>query len=72
MKDITTENRRGMREKDLKALIHGFLMILGIVELANAKTKPRQFLLGCATGWHANCTFYHLFLEKEEPVKERA
>lgn len=61
-----------MREKYLKALVHGFLMLLSATELGNARTKPRQFLLGCATGWHANCTFYHLFLEKEEPVKERA
>jgi hypothetical protein len=58
-----------MREKDLKALVHGFLAILGAIELANAETKSRQFLLGCATGWHANCTFYHLFLEKEDSVR---
>ena len=68
MRGITTENRRSMQEKDLKALVHGFLMVLSAVELANAKTDARKFLLGCATGWHANATFYHLFLEK--PVKK--
>jgi len=55
-----------MREKDLKALVHGFLGILSIVELANAKTKPRQFLLGCAAGWHFHSTLYHLLYEKED------
>ena len=58
------------KEKLLKAAIHGFLAVLGAVELSNAKTKTRQFLLGCATGWHANCVFYHLFLEKEEPSED--
>jgi hypothetical protein len=55
-----------MREKDLKALVHGFLMVLGIAEFFNCKSRPRRFVLGTAVGWHAHATFYHLCLEKEE------
>ncbi len=53
-----------MREKDLKALVHGFLAILGAAELLNCKSKARRFVLGTAVGWHCHAAWYHLFLEK--------
>jgi hypothetical protein len=56
-----------MKEKHLKGLVHGFLTILGAVELFNCKTKTRRFVLGTAVGWHAHATFYHLVLEKDKP-----
>ncbi len=53
-----------MQEKYLKALVHGFLAVLGTVELFNCKSRSRRFVLGTAVGWHAHATFYHLVLEK--------
>jgi hypothetical protein len=54
-----------MREKDLKALVHGFLAVVAFAELFNSKTRARKFMVGCAAGWHAHATFYHAVLEKD-------
>lgn len=51
-------------EKLLKAAIHGFLAVLGAIELFNCSSRTRKFILGTAVGWHSHATFYHLFLEK--------
>lgn len=53
-----------MKEKTLKGLVHGFLAVLGAVELLNCKSRTRKFILGTAVGWHAHATFYHFVLEK--------
>jgi len=55
-----------MKEKHLKGLVHGFLAVLGIIELLNCNTRIRRFVLGTAVGWHAHATFYHLVLEKQK------
>lgn len=58
-------------EKYLKAMVHGFLTGLGVVELLNCKSKARKFVLGTAVGWHAHSTFYHLVLEKRVERRKR-
>ncbi len=55
-----------MKEKHLKALVHGFLAVLGVAELFNSKSRARKFMVGTAVGWHTHATFYHLVLEKEK------
>ena len=55
-----------MREKDLKALVHGFLAVLAITEFFHSKGRARRFMVGCAAGWHAHATFYHVALEKDK------
>jgi len=60
-----------MPEKYLKAMVHGFLMGLGTIELLNCKTRTRKFVLGTAVGWHAHACFYHLILEKSKHEKDQ-
>ena len=55
-----------MKEKYLKAMVHGFLAVLGAAELFNCKSRTRKFVLGTAVGWHCHAAFYHLVLEKKE------
>ena len=54
------------KEKLVKAAVHGFLAVLGAIEYTGASTGARKFLLGCAAGFHAHSTWYHLVLEKDE------
>ena len=58
-----------MREKDLKALVHGALAVVGLIEAFDCRSKTRKILTGALVGWHLNATFYHLFLEKEDEIK---
>jgi hypothetical protein len=55
-----------MREKDLKAIVHGALALLAIAEAFTCKSKTRKLVTGLCAGWHLHALFYHVFLEKEK------
>jgi hypothetical protein len=60
-----------IREKKLKAIVHGALAVLAIAEAFTCKSKTRKMLIGCCAGWHAHSFIYHTFYEKRLDKKTR-
>jgi hypothetical protein len=54
-----------MKEKDLKAVTHGALALVGLVEAFDSRSRVRKLLTGCVVGWHCWAAYYHIFLEEE-------
>jgi hypothetical protein len=54
-----------LKEKTMKGLVHGALVIAGLFELRNARSAPRKILTGAMVGWHLHSAFYHFVLEHE-------
>lgn len=49
-----------------KALVHLGLTVGALIEMHTAQDKFRKILSAAAAGYHAHCTLYHMFHEKEE------
>jgi hypothetical protein len=60
-----------MKTSTIKGLVHLGLTVVSAAETISSQNRWRSFLLGLATGWHANATLYHFCIEDEETNERR-
>jgi hypothetical protein len=60
-----------MKTSTIKGLVHLGLTVVSAAETVTSTSRWRTFLLGLATGWHANATLYHFCIEDEETNERR-
>jgi hypothetical protein len=59
-----------LKEKNLKAIVHGALALLAIAEAFNCKSRTRKMFVGACAGWHAHSFIYHSLYEKELDIED--